>query len=53
MTSTATFYQIKNTDPDVWFIPIAQMIKISPFLWNGSSKIHFLLISDTLAVGDC
>ena len=23
------------------------------FLWNGSSKIHFLLISDTLAVRGC
>ena len=52
MTSTASFHQ-KNTDPDVWIIPSIQMIKTTPFFWNGSSKIHFLLISDTLSAGGC
>ena len=40
-------------DLDGWIIPGTKMIKTGPFLWNGSSKIHFLLISDTLAVGGC
>ena len=31
----------KITDPDVWIIPSTQLIKTSPFLWNGSSKINF------------
>ena len=43
----------KITDPDVEIIPTTQMIKTIPFFWNGSSKIHFLLISDTLPVGGC
>ena len=37
----------KITDPDGEIIPTTQMIKTSPFFWNGSSKIHFLLISGT------
>ena len=32
---------INFTDPDNWIIPSTQMIKTSPFLWNGSSKIQF------------
>ena len=43
----------KNADPDGWIIPSTQTINISPFLWNRSSKIQFLLISDTLSVGGC
>ena len=52
MTLTASFCQ-KNADPDGWIIPSTQMINISPFLWNGSSKIQFLLTFDTLSVGGC
>ena len=40
----------KITDPDVWIIPSTQIIKTSTFLWNGSSKIYSLLISETLSV---
>ena len=29
------------SNPDNWIIPSTQMIKTSPFLWNGSSKIQF------------
>ena len=45
----------KITHPDVWIIPSTLIIKTSPFLWNGSSKINFFteLISDTLSVGGC
>ena len=35
MTSKASFHQ-KNTDPDGEIILTTQMIKTSPFLWNGS-----------------
>ena len=34
-------------------MPGTKMIKTGPFLLNGSSKVHFWLISDTLAVGGC
>ena len=43
----------KFTDPEGLIIPSTQMTNTSPFLWNGSSKIQFLLISDTLSVGGC
>ena len=43
----------KFTDPDGLIIASTQMTNTSPFLWNGSSKIQFLLISDTLSVGGC
>jgi hypothetical protein len=36
----------KNTDPDVWIIPNTQMIKISPFLWNGSDISKKLIFDD-------
>jgi hypothetical protein len=52
MASTASFCQ-KNADPDGWVIPRTQTIIISPFLWNRSKKIQFLVISDTLFVGGC
>jgi hypothetical protein len=38
MTSTASIHQ-NITDTDGEIIPSTQMIKNSPFLWNGSSKI--------------
>ena len=47
-------YFIKgNPGPDGWIIPGSKMIKIGPFFWNESSKIHFLQIFDTLAVRCC
>ena len=45
---------IKNfTYPDGWIIPVTQMTNTGPFLWNASSKFHFLLIYDTLSFGGC
>jgi hypothetical protein len=32
----------KITDPDVLIIPSTKMTNISPFMWNGSSKIQFV-----------
>ena len=40
-------------DLDGWIIHGTKIIKTGPFLWNGSSKIHSLLISNTFAFGGC
>ena len=40
-------------DPDGWIIPSTQMTNTSPFLWNGSSKIHFSMIYVTLSAKSC
>ena len=45
-------YFIKgHPDHDGWIISGIEIIKTGPFLWSEPSKIYFLLISDTLAVG--
>ena len=38
----------KFTQHDGWIIPSPQMTNTSPFLWNGSSKIHWHLIPFSL-----
>ena len=41
-------YFIKKVpDLDNWIVPGTKMTNTGPFLWNGSSKIQFLLISAT------
>merc|ERR1719350_1618720 len=52
MSSPAS-YSKQNADSDDWIISSNQMINISRFLWNESSKIQFLLTSDPLSVGGC
>ena len=45
-------YFIKELpDLDDWIVPGTKMTNGGPFLWNGSSKIQFLLISGTLSFG--
>ena len=43
-------YFIKK-HPDCCIIPSNKMTNTDPFLWNGSTKSNFSLLSDTLSVG--
>ena len=54
MTFTASFHQ-KNTDPDGWIIPSAQMIKTRPIVVTVQSPIvnttTLFLINHTAVLG--
>ena len=48
-----SYFFKKLPDPDGSIIPGTKMTNMNPFLWNGSWKIHFLLISEALSVRGC